>query len=163
MITKPDRYLMFVYGTIKTGQPNHYILKDPDNGEAEFICGAESIDKWPLVIGSKYNVPYLLHKRHFGKRIYGELWSVDINMQNKMDDFEAHPRFYRRMEIPVLTDDNTPVKAWAYFLIDYKPHLLDLDTYENYNTYGDHGLRYVEGCERHDHPKAPVSQIACKT
>ncbi|CAG2165496.1 unnamed protein product [Oppiella nova] len=141
MITKPDRYLMFVYGTIKTGisQPNHYILKDQDNGEAELICGAESIDKWPL-------------------RIYGELWSVDINMRNKMDDFEAHPRFYRRMEIPVLTDDNTPVKAWAYFLIDYKPHLLDLDTYENYNTYGDHGLRYVEGCERHD-PEGEVNKL----
>ncbi|CAG2178968.1 unnamed protein product, partial [Oppiella nova] len=104
MIIKPGRYLIFVYGTLKTGQPNHYVIKDPDNGEADFVGYAETVDKWPLVIASLYNVPYLLHKPHFGKKITGEIWSVDINMRNKMDDLESHPRFYRRFEIPVLLD-----------------------------------------------------------
>ncbi|CAG2119169.1 unnamed protein product, partial [Medioppia subpectinata] len=151
-------HIVFVYGTLKTGQPNHYILKDPDNGVADYICTAETANKWPLVIASKYNVPYLLYKKHCGKKIYGELYSVDKNMRDKMDDFEGHPRFYRRLEVQVLTADGTSIKAWAYFLVEFKPQLLELETHDVYNTYGDHGLRYVEGCERND-PEAEINAL----
>ncbi|CAG2112364.1 unnamed protein product [Medioppia subpectinata] len=133
-------------------QPNHHVLKDPDNGVADLIFTAETVDKWPLVISTKFNVPYLLYKKHYGKKIYGEIYSVDNKMRNNMDKFESHPEFYTRTKVQVQLDDNndTVIDVWAYFIMDFKPQLLDLETYDDYNSYGSHGLQYVKGCEQDD-------------
>ncbi len=48
------------------GQPNHQVLTSTENGICEFVGIANTINKWPLVIASKFNIPYLLHKCHFG-------------------------------------------------------------------------------------------------
>jgi gamma-glutamylaminecyclotransferase len=49
------------------GQPNHQVLTETENGICEFVGKANTINKWPLIIASKYNIPYLLHKSDFGK------------------------------------------------------------------------------------------------
>jgi len=53
-------HYIFVYGTLKTNEPNHFMLKSAQNGTCEFVSQATTVDRYPLVIASKFNVPYLL-------------------------------------------------------------------------------------------------------
>ena len=53
--------LLFVYGTLKMGQPNEPVMLDTRSGRATLIGKAITAEKWPLVIASRYNVPYLLN------------------------------------------------------------------------------------------------------
>lgn len=41
--------LVFVYGTLKQGEPNYQVLIDKANGEAMFVGKAKTVDRWPLV------------------------------------------------------------------------------------------------------------------
>jgi len=59
-------HLVFVYGTLKRGQPNHHVLSDALTGEAVHVDGARTVIKYPLVIGSRYNIPFLLDQPHTG-------------------------------------------------------------------------------------------------
>lgn len=58
--------LVLIYGTLKRGQPSHEVLLDDSNGKSRFIGKAQTIAKWPLVIASKYNIPFLLLKEGAG-------------------------------------------------------------------------------------------------
>lgn len=60
-------HLVFVYGTLKTGQPNGYRMPDVKTGNASFVGKAVTVSKWPLVIASRYNIPFLLYKESHGK------------------------------------------------------------------------------------------------
>lgn len=51
---------VFVYGTLKKGEPNHHWITSKENGHAKFISNAQTIKKYPLIIASKYNIPFLL-------------------------------------------------------------------------------------------------------
>ena len=57
---------VFVYGTLMRGHPNHYLLSD-STGAAQFVGGATLVNKYPLVIFGRYNVPYLLAAEGQGK------------------------------------------------------------------------------------------------
>lgn len=59
-------HLVFVYGTLKTGEPNHDVIVKRTEGIARFIGKAKTLKKWPLVIASRYNIPYLLHSEGKG-------------------------------------------------------------------------------------------------
>ena len=48
-----ERFLVFVYGTLKKGQPNHHWLSDSENGFQRFISAAKTEVKFPLVIASR--------------------------------------------------------------------------------------------------------------
>ena len=50
-------HVVFVYGTLKKNEPNHHYLST-----ATFKYQANAVDKFPLVIASKYNIPFLLDK-----------------------------------------------------------------------------------------------------
>ena len=55
---------IFVYGTLKRGHPNYSRFLDPAAkymyGVAEFVGVAKLVNKYPLVIASRYNIPFLL-------------------------------------------------------------------------------------------------------
>lgn len=55
------KHLVFGYGTLKTGQPNHGLLTDPSVGKATFVGHARTDERWPLVIATNLNIPFLLH------------------------------------------------------------------------------------------------------
>lgn len=57
---------IFVYGTLKRGEPNYGILINRDNGHAKFKGIGRTINKYPLVIATKYNIPFLLKKPDTG-------------------------------------------------------------------------------------------------
>lgn len=59
---------IFVYGTLKKGQPNYFRLQDTAKfGQATFLGEAKLSKRYPMVIASKYNVPVLLDKEGDGK------------------------------------------------------------------------------------------------
>ena len=37
-------------------------MTDQTNGEAKFVCTARTVESYPLVIASRYNIPFLLGK-----------------------------------------------------------------------------------------------------
>jgi len=60
---------VFVYGTLKKGFPNHYLLADNTGkyGEAKFIGEGTTVDQYPMVIIGKYNIPGLLAEKGTGE------------------------------------------------------------------------------------------------
>lgn len=141
-------HLVFVYGTLKKSQPNHPVLVESKNGQAKFICIGQTLDRWPLVIASQYNIPYLLYKSDTGHKIQGEIYAIDAEMLKFLDEFEGHPSYYTRRQMPVSTLEHGTIEPWIYFLNQYKLEMLQLPMYADYNSYGQHGLRYVERCDR---------------
>ena len=60
--------LLFVYGTLKKGESNHYLfLKDLKHGEhAKFLCECRLKENYPLVLSDD---PSLLNRPGMGKVI----------------------------------------------------------------------------------------------
>ena len=61
---------IFVYGTLKRGQPNHHRLVESSNGVAKFLGAAKLVKRYPLVVAGRYNIPFLLDKEGEGKVYY---------------------------------------------------------------------------------------------
>ncbi|XP_077524418.1 gamma-glutamylaminecyclotransferase-like isoform X2 [Amblyomma americanum] len=144
------KHYVFVYGTLKTGEPNSAVMKDSKNGNATLIGTATTVKKWPLVIASTYNIPYLLYCEGKGHNVTGELYSVDDKMLATLDDFECHPKYYVRTEEDVEMSADQPdekckkrLKAWIYFLKNYREELLQRPHIADYSSKGNHGLEYV--------------------
>lgn len=57
---------VFVYGTLKRNCPNHYMIENSDNGKAEFICEARTEEVFPLIVTTKYDIPFLLDQTGIG-------------------------------------------------------------------------------------------------
>ena len=53
-------YRIFVYGTLKTGEPNKWHLDEVKHGKARFLGTAQTVNKYPLVVATKFNIPFLL-------------------------------------------------------------------------------------------------------
>lgn len=141
---------IFVYGTLKRGQPNHYRMFDSSNGKAELLATACTTQKYPLVIATQHNIPFLLNIPGNGHRVQGEIYKVDEQMLKFLDDFEGVPTMYQRT--PIMVDVMEVVKdlkagstteVYVYSTQTYKPDWPSLPTYENYNSRGAHRLEYV--------------------
>ncbi|XP_046553146.1 gamma-glutamylaminecyclotransferase-like isoform X2 [Haliotis rubra] len=142
-------FTMFVYGTLQKGQPNHAVMSDTKNGVAKYKGRGLTAKKYPLVIASDFNIPFLLFKEGHGKNIQGEIYEVDEQMLATLDELEGHPIFYERDLTPIdVTQSDNQLSAqtdcWCYFLKKYKPKMLDLPYLDRYDSQGDHGLKYVE-------------------
>ena len=55
---------IFVYGTLKKNEPNHSLLLSLN---ARFCAQVITVDRWPLIIATKRNVPFLLYTNEAGK------------------------------------------------------------------------------------------------
>eukprot|EP00058_Branchiostoma_floridae_P006612 XP_002592100.1 hypothetical protein BRAFLDRAFT_84969 [Branchiostoma floridae] len=143
---------VFVYGTLKRGQPNyHYMV----NGMAKFVGKGRTVDRLPLVVASKYNIPFLLDLRGQGEHVEGEIYDVDQKMADFLDDFESHPTLYQNTPIPVeqltneedqdLGDGKVTHQCSAYLLKQFKPYLAQLPCLSNYSSQGIPGVdAYME-------------------
>ncbi len=56
--------LIFVYGTLKKDEPNHYVMQEYNT---RFVSEGLTVEKWPLVIDPVRNVPVLLNSNKLGK------------------------------------------------------------------------------------------------
>ena len=158
---EPLRHLIFVYGTLKRGQPNNFHLENRILGRAKFMGHAVCLERRPLVIFSQYNIPFLLDCPGTGENVKGEVYQVDDQMLSWMDEFEEHPTYYLRSKIQVRMLEldekgnnlDTICDVWAYILPKYHENMLKLPFIECYDSYGDHGLPYVESEETRSLPE----------
>ncbi|XP_017766841.1 PREDICTED: putative gamma-glutamylcyclotransferase CG2811 isoform X2 [Eufriesea mexicana] len=151
---------VFVYGTLKRGEPNHSLIQDAANGYAKFLGLGKTSTPYPLIIATQYNIPFLLKKPGFGHHVFGEIYDVDTKMLKKLDELEEHPTFYERSQEDVhwategkakSTDNfdevSTLIKVWIYFLPKFRASLLESPMYSSYSNEGSHGLKYCENEE----------------
>ncbi|XP_077199924.1 gamma-glutamylaminecyclotransferase [Paroedura picta] len=148
---------VFVYGTLKQGQPNYHNMTDRTHGTATFQGRGLTVEKYPLVIAGKYNIPFLLNSPGRGHRIAGEIYFVNDQMLQFLDEFEDCPNVYQRtpMRIEIVewegtsgTPEERPVvnsilECYSYSTTTYQPEWMDLPYYDNYDSFGKHGLLYV--------------------
>lgn len=73
---------VFSYGTLKRNEPNHEELTDRN---ALFISEVTTVEKWPLIITSNLNMPFLLNKPGHGKVNPLTLTDHFMILINKMD------------------------------------------------------------------------------
>lgn len=50
----------------------------------------------PLVIGTRYNIPFLINKPGVGSYVTGEIYEVDDKMMHILDNLEDCQRIYKR-------------------------------------------------------------------
>lgn len=141
---------IFVYGTLKRGQPNHYRMFDTSNGKTEFLATACTTQKYPLVIATQHNIPFLLNIPGNGHRIQGEIYKVDEQMLKFLDAFEGVPTMYQRtpimvevMEVVKDLEARSSREVYVYSTQTYKQDWPLLPSYESYDSLGAHGLEYV--------------------
>lgn len=105
ILSYTDTALLFVYGTLKKNLPNHYLMLNERDGFARFVSNGITNEPYPLVIGTRYNIPFLLNVPNTGHRVHGEIYEMDDNMMTMLDFFENHPSFYLRRPIEIVKED----------------------------------------------------------
>lgn len=99
MAPTPQGGLLFVYGSLQRGQPNHsWLAEAPCLGETE-LAGVDLYDlgPFPMAIAG-------------AGRLQGELYRVEEPLLRRLDRFEGVPRLYRRERWSLA--DGRPV--WIY-------------------------------------------------
>ncbi|XP_005107342.1 putative gamma-glutamylcyclotransferase CG2811 [Aplysia californica] len=129
-------HLAFVYGTLKTTEPNHRHMFAKGAAGSQLVGRARTVEKFPLIVATPYNVPFLLLKEGTGNQITGELYRVNDETLAYLDWFEDHPAWYLRTKCQVTLLDEVkaePVECWIYGLPKFKKSLLDLPFLEVYH------------------------------
>ena len=63
-----SKVLIFVYGTLKSAQPNFHLVEKETRGLCKPFkpLKAYTVEIFPLVIASRYNIPYMLYEKGKG-------------------------------------------------------------------------------------------------
>ena len=61
------RHRVFVYGTLKCGQPNHHLMNMLELGHCRLIGTARTDVGFPLIITTRWNLPFLLYAPGHGQ------------------------------------------------------------------------------------------------
>ena len=115
-----DNNLLFVYGTLRDGMPNHPLM------------GGCNLVMPKAVINAKLFLGGWLPMIFEGEgRVVGEVYEIpDAEKWRRLDSLEGHPDWYQRRLVDAITGpDDPPTKVWAYFMNDHHDYP---------------GLKYVE-------------------
>jgi gamma-glutamylaminecyclotransferase len=106
-------HLVFVYGTLKKGFHWHQKYLWRASLQA---AQAHTVDAHSLVVGES-GVPYLLgNVSQGGKRITGEVWEVDDETLQGLDEYEGVSKgHYERRKVEVSSARDGTFKAECYF------------------------------------------------
>ena len=108
------KQLLFVYGTLRTGESRHSVMSQSD-----YLGVYETIPKYTM-----YDLGAFPCITFNGKTsIVGDVFEVNDYTLDLCDMIEGHPDYYTRMPIELL---DKSIKAEAYFMNnrnmkDYKP------------------------------------------
>jgi len=141
--TQSGAYLVFVYGTLKAGEPNYSVMTDETTGRWEFVGAGTMVNKYPLVIGSRYNIPFLLAQEGVGYNVRGEVYCVDDDKLKALDILEAYPEFYTRRVEEIAMASGEVLRAWTYLLPVWREELMTSEHFVSYSSKGSHGREYV--------------------
>ena len=114
---------VFIYGTLKRGFPNFDSAPD-HNGMtgAGFLSPAQTVERFPLVIGGSWFTPYLIPEPGQGFQVHGELFTVDDAKLKELDRLEGThiPNAYRRTKVRIVSYHSEPpqdpvtLDVWTY-------------------------------------------------
>lgn len=96
-----QRHLVFVYGTLLSGESNHRLLsRSAPAGAARTAARYELADLggYPAMIAGGATA------------VCGELWEVDDDTLSRLDELEGHPGFYERQMVQL--DDGRSALAY---------------------------------------------------
>tara|TARA_R110002096_G_scaffold272843_10_gene466619 strand:+ start:601 stop:948 length:348 start_codon:yes stop_codon:yes gene_type:complete len=96
---------IFVYGTLRKGFSNHFIMKRMMN------LGKGLTKEKYAMYGS--GIPFLVETEPV-TNITGELYMVDQTTFEILDILEGHPKWYKRKQVDVVVE-GVEHKAWVYF------------------------------------------------
>ena len=96
---------VFVYGTLKSGFGNHYLLRDSKKVCNDSITGTMySLGGFPAITLKNDN------------KVFGEVYDVNKNVMGDLDMLEGYPRFYDRKIIK--TDDGHYAHVYYMDLVE---------------------------------------------
>ncbi|CAN1144016.1 Putative gamma-glutamylcyclotransferase At3g02910 [Linum perenne] len=145
-----DDSVIFTYGTLKRGFPNHHLLQDLiSTNDAEFISACATVQPYPLLIGPN-GIPYLINVPGQGKRVKGELYRVSARGMVRVDELEGTKiGHYDRLPIRVDCGGDESSEAEAYFADCGFGERMWAKVGEGINEYGEKdGERYVRKDDR---------------
>lgn len=105
-MTRAAGAVLFVYGTLKRGQPNHRLL----TGQ-HFVREAKTEPRYRLYDLGPY--PGMAEDPRGGVAVTGELWEVDAACLAALDEFEGVPDLYVRARVAAQGAAG-PVEAFLY-------------------------------------------------
>jgi len=107
---------VFVYGTLRQGCSNNYLLSG-----AMYLGAAWTRDRFALYV---HDYPCLVKDRA-AAFIRGEVYLVDAAVLARLDRLENHPHWYVREKKPVRLDLGGEIHAWIYFFPEPRGRLVD--------------------------------------
>lgn len=106
---KDDKFLLFIYGTLKRDGQRHRAIQDQTFlGEATTKTGYQLLD-----LGS---YPGLIRVEQDGRKITGELWEIHNSRLPMLDQIEGAPRLYRLEPIEI-EGENRKVVSYFFKLL----------------------------------------------
>jgi len=128
-------FKVFVYGTLKRGEPNFSVLSTAKNGFSQFLSEAETTTKFPLVVGTRYNIPFLLDRPGVGNFVKGEIFTVDEKMLEELDKLEDYPTWYdRELQDFNIIGTSEVEQAWVYIMRSFPEKMLSLPYLRSYKN-----------------------------
>lgn len=115
--------LVFVYGTLKKGFPNHTRFL----GAARLVGAFRTVSAFPLVLSGERCSPCLVDSPGAGRRVRGEVYDVGHRTLAALDRLErtAAPDGYHRRSIEVVPRGNETAERLRVYAYLKTPHLVD--------------------------------------
>ena len=102
--------IVAVYGTLKRGKTNHFIM---ELLSAELLGGGKTAGKYPLTTDGM--LPYLIDEAGVGHRIPVEIYRVSDAALAVIDRFVCHPKFYARKSTKCELSSGEVLDCFVYF------------------------------------------------
>lgn len=107
--------LVFVYGTLKSGFPNHRVLRGSrfvDDGYTRNRFFFANLGRFPAILQDENCTEFKNLRKVV---VHGEIYSVNDSTLKDLDSLEGYPDLYTRKIIPITTYKGT-LNCWTYFL-----------------------------------------------
>lgn len=133
-----DKVNIFLYGTLKKDLPNHMLLRDFQNGKAKYTCTARTKSKYPLVMATDCNMPFMLNKPDTGHFVTGEVYRIDQRLLSRLDKLFYLGQWYDYQYILVQSipieegDEEKEIECLSFVLNYFHDKLLELPMLESY-------------------------------
>ena len=110
----PQEHLVFTYGTLRRGEPNHPLL-----ARARFLGEAATLPHFALVdLG-----PFPAMIAGGQTAVIGEVYAVDERTLARLDILEGHPRFYQRRRIHLASGQEVEAYLMEPALVAGRPRI----------------------------------------
>jgi chorismate mutase/prephenate dehydrogenase len=148
-----DRFLVFVYGTLKKGFPNH----DRYMPQADLVGTFRTRERYRLVLNGDRFSPCLLAGAGQGQRVVGEVYAVDGTGLDRMDRLERvdRPDGYRRHRITVDRIEDPVPESCEVFVYLKNPEWVDDPRSKPLETYTPEAARLYRRRNEKDVPMKP--------